>query len=212
MATLEVTKMKKLNILVTIVFVLSLTTSTSFKKAAYAGIDFGQPAMHKESALILLRAETIDTSKRPSLDKADIQAGLRLMGLNASDTAYYLIQFRGPIREEWKATVREAGGKLLGFVPHHAFIVKMNDGTAEKVAALPAVKWVGLYHPTYKIPPRLAAQAQASSEPLVVTIMTFDPSVVEEIAAIVEKLGGEPLDWQPSSRWGLVRAEITRLR
>jgi uncharacterized repeat protein (TIGR01451 family) len=200
--------MKKFNILVTIIFVLSLTTSTSLKKAAYAGTGFGQPAMHKESDLILLRAETIDTSKRPSLDKADIQAGLRLMGLNASDTAYYLVQFGGPIREEWKATVREAGGKLFGFVPHHAFIVAMNGAIAEEVAALPTVKWVGLYRPAYKIAPRLAAKAQVSSEPLVATIMTFEPSAVEEVVAAIEEWGGQALNWQAGSRWGLVRAEI----
>ena len=200
--------MKKLKILVRIIFVLSFMMSTSFNKAGYADTGFGQPTMHKKGDLILLKAETIDTSERPSLDRADIQTGLRLMGLSSSDSAYYLVQFSGPIREEWKAAIKNVGGKLFGFVPNHAFIVKMNGVITGKVDALPEVNWVGLYHPAYKIAPGLAAKVQVGSEPLVVTIMTFEPSAVEEVANVIEELGGQALDWQPGSRWGLVRAEI----
>ena len=218
--------MRKFKILVGLGLILSLALIIPLSKTGYAdegtrqsttheGDPSGQSqpaptveAVSKEGNLILLRAGTIDTSESPSLDKAGIEAGLNLMGLESGDAAYYLVQFHGPIQEEWKADIQSAGGKLFGFVPNHTLIVKMRGAMAEEVTALPEVKWVGLYRPTHKIAPDLSAEAQAASEPLTVTIMTFELTAVEGVVAAVEKLGGQALDWQPASRRSLIRAEI----
>jgi hypothetical protein len=161
----------------------------------------------EEKDLILLKAETIDTSQRPTLDRAAIQAGLSAMSLGLEDEAYYLVQFNGAIRDEYQAALREAGGVVAGFIPNHALVVKMDGRTAGAVAARPEVKWIGLYQPDYKVAPQLAAPAETSA-PLEVTIMTFDPAAVDEVALAVESLGGQPLDWKSAAHWGILRAEI----
>jgi subtilisin family serine protease len=218
--------MKKLVTLVRLALVLSSTMTVAFSGTTYTGEDVGPSPARETGAslrvpstaapqgapgdgdLILLRAETIDTSRYASLDTAEIQSGLSLMGLDPNDAAYYLVQFQGPVQDEWKTSVRQAGGRLFGFVPNHAFTVKMNDAIAQRVAALPEVKWVGLYHPVYKVAPRLTAEAGLTSEPIAVTVMTFEPSAVEEVASAIKGLGGQVLDSNSGPRWGLIRAEV----
>lgn len=218
--------MRRFGIAVGLVLLMSSTMTLGSSGTADAVGDVGRPRSHQmatsseppsasasdavpeDTDPILLRAETINTSRQPTLDKPKIQSGLRVMGLDSRDPAYYLVQFQGPVREEWKTAVRKAGGTLFGFIPNHAFIVRMNVTTAERIAALPEIAWVGLYQPFYKVAPRLAATAQDASKPIVVTIMTFEPSDVEDVITAIGELGGQAVDWNSTPRWGVIRAEI----
>ena len=69
---------------------------------------------------------------------------------------YHIVQFRGPVLEEWKAAAEDAGAELLAYVHQYAFIARLPEGAAEAVEALPGVRWVGPYHPAYKLFPGLA--------------------------------------------------------
>ena len=55
---------------------------------------------------------------------------------------HYLVQFIGPIKEEWLKQVEKAGGRprepLNGFV----YIVRARKAAASKILALPCVRWV----------------------------------------------------------------------
>ncbi len=68
---------------------------------------------------------------------------------------YYIIQFPGPIREEWKKPIERMGGKFLDYIHRYAFLVRLPNASLEKVRELPQVRWVGLYQPAYKIFPYL---------------------------------------------------------
>ncbi len=218
--------MKKLAVLIGLALVLSLTVTAVVSRATRASERMGPStprspgpspqalttpasrAGRKDGDPILLQADTIDTSRQPSLDQVGIQSGLSVMGLGSGDDAYYLVQFRGPIQEDWRAAVIEVGGTLFGFVPEHALIVKMDLATAEKTATLPNVQWIGLYQPRYKVAPRLAAEAHAASQPIAVTMTTFEPSAVQHVVSVIRELGGRTVDWRSGPRWGVIRAEV----
>jgi len=65
--------------------------------------------------------------------------------------AYYMIQFPGPIRPEWKRSVEKLGGELLWYVPHYAFIARLPVANSDAIAALPEVRWLGPDQPAWKI-------------------------------------------------------------
>lgn len=63
---------------------------------------------------------------------------------------YFLLQFVGPTRQEWKDTLEKAGTTFLRYIPDNTFIVKM-DSKALKVAQDDGnVRWIGPYDKKYK--------------------------------------------------------------
>jgi len=70
------------------------------------------------------------------------------------DTTIYILQFIGPIKNYWKITLKEKGVKIYGYIPHYAFLVKMESSKKEEILSLPFIRWIGVYHPYYKISPK----------------------------------------------------------
>ncbi len=66
---------------------------------------------------------------------------------------YYILQFTGPIYTEWKEKIAEAGGVFHDYIPHFAYIVEMTPEEKANAEQLPFVRWIGLFHPEYKIHP-----------------------------------------------------------
>ncbi len=81
----------------------------------------------------------------------------RDLAVNSYDGAYgyYIVQFPGPVRPEWKAAVQAEGVELSWYLPNYAFIARIRNDRAAAVAALPEVRWLGLFQPAYKLLPGL---------------------------------------------------------
>lgn len=93
----------------------------------------------------------------PRLGQAPpIPADLTVPGYAHGQRGYYIVQFQGPVRDEWKRQVEAAGAELLHYLPEYAFKVRMTPAQAEAVRALSSVAWVGFFHPAYKLSPALA--------------------------------------------------------
>ena len=107
---------------------------------------------------IRLKAATFD----PLRGEPALRAALRHPGLQADERGIYLVQFTGPIEDSWKAAVAAAGGELLEYVPDFAFKVRMSPAQALAVRRLARVRWVGLFHPAYKLSPRLQPRRRAA--------------------------------------------------
>lgn len=102
----------------------------------------------------------------------------------------YLVQFQGPVHPEWKQTVTAAGAQLYGYIPDYAFLAWMDAPTAARVAQLEPVRWVGLYHPAYRLAPELAMpQLQATSR-LTVTIETLPHIDLDRLRVQITEWGG----------------------
>ncbi|HNS52379.1 MAG TPA: S8 family serine peptidase [Anaerolineae bacterium] len=64
---------------------------------------------------------------------------------------YFLVQFYGPIKAEWLAGLEAMGASFLTYYPTYTYIVRMDPGLLEAVRAAHAVRWVGHYHPFYRL-------------------------------------------------------------
>jgi len=126
-----------------------------------------------------------------------------------SGAAIWLVQFVGPVRDEWKVGVEQVGARLYGYIPDYAFVARMDGATAEMVRALPFVRWLGLYHPTYRLAPSLSAQSVGSSaQPVPVSIQTLPDVDLRDFAREVESLGGKVQGSGANDIAGYVRASI----
>ncbi len=77
---------------------------------------------------------------------------------NPSPPVYYVVQFEGPIQQEWKDQVTVRGGEFLSYIPYFAFKVRMNPAQARKIEDLESVGAVLPFLPEYKLSPRLAGE------------------------------------------------------
>jgi hypothetical protein len=101
---------------------------------------------------ILLAPNFVQTG--PPLKPA-IPPGLAVSGYPAGERGYYIVQFGGPIKQEWKDQVTATGAEILNYIPDFAFKVRMNPAQAQDVEKLNNVNWVGLFQPAYKLSPDL---------------------------------------------------------
>ncbi|UCG41735.1 MAG: S8 family serine peptidase [candidate division WOR-3 bacterium] len=90
----------------------------------------------------------------PVAEHPELPVSLTVSGYDG-DYGYYLIQFNGPIRDEWKKAVERAGAELLWYLPQYTFISRVPEDQVDDVSAIPEVRWLGLYQPAYKVFPGL---------------------------------------------------------
>lgn len=98
----------------------------------------------------------------------------------------YIIQFDGPVTDEYTGQVCDLGVKFYGYVPNHAFIVRMDNATRQKVESLSFVRWVGLYQPAYRISPSVL-EGMETDDKTIVNVLLFDVDkdvVTSEIQAL----------------------------
>lgn len=111
----------------------------------------------------------------------------------------WLVQFVGPIKDEWLADLQALKLQVVTYMANNAYVVW---GDGEALAALdkfasetPTVQWVGPYHPAYRVAPSLLAQAIAEKNetPLEISVQFYTtPALNESITALVN-VGGELL-------------------
>ena len=157
------------------------------------------------SRWIRLRYATFDPAAgEPSLP-ADLRAGDRCR--------QWIVTFETPPITPWREAVREAGGRVGIYLADQSHLVRMDAEAARRVRALPFVRWVGPFHPAYRLEaplldPRDQASGAVLEDPLTVNIVAFERGerAQETIGAAVRALGGEVL---LPSRWtGILRARV----
>ncbi len=144
----------------------------------------------------------------PLAGEPAVPAGQRL-SIQAGRPATYLVQFSGPVREAWKAAVQGAGARLYGYVPDQAFIARMEAATAERVRDLPFVRWVGAYHPAYRLAATLPATTAAVQA---VTVQTLPDADLEALTQQVAAWGGRVQDRAVTAIAGYLRLELPGAR
>jgi hypothetical protein len=66
-------------------------------------------------------------------------------------SVYRIVQFTGPIYQDWLKALTRIGVQPFGYLPRYAVIAKMDAASCARVADLPMVNWVGLFQPAYKL-------------------------------------------------------------
>jgi subtilisin family serine protease len=129
---------------------------------------------------------------------------------SAAADRYFLIQFYGPVKDEWVSALEELGVTFLGYHPNYAFIVRMEPGLMGKVQSSHAVQWVGRYHPAYRLATEEElAKAQTEGSGLALNIRAFPG---EDAAALQSRLEaiGVAIEWLWSSDPPLARVWAQR--
>lgn len=170
--------------------------------------------------LVLWRECDADHSARPcyaiSLDGADMQCVRQtsydllldyacfdpVMGTPAvaaelragPATTLHIVQFVTPPLPLFRAQIEARGGQIRNYLPRHAFIVQMTPEVRTAVAALPYVRWIGAYHPAYRLEPALRASLLRLSPEHPrgrYYVRVFTPEQRTAVALRLAELGGE---------------------
>lgn len=63
----------------------------------------------------------------------------------------YIVQFVTQPLEAFREELRRLGAKVHKFLANHAHIVEMSPAVTDRVASLPYVRWIGPFHPAYRL-------------------------------------------------------------
>lgn len=120
-------------------------------------LGFAEPEKQQEAPPILLKAATF----RPALGELpNLPRALALDRYAEGMRGYYLVQFQGPVLQEWKDQVAAKGAEFLDYIPEFAFKVRMTPAQARQVESLESVLWVGIFQPAFKLNPNLIRDGQ----------------------------------------------------
>jgi len=107
----------------------------------------------------------------------------------------YMVQFVIPPVDEFRRDLARMGANVERFMTDHTHVVTMDAATAARVRALPYVRWVGQYHPAYKLSSEIRAEL-GSGQPefggVSYSVECFQRGPVQQqkVADAVAKLGG----------------------
>jgi hypothetical protein len=121
----------------------------------------------------------------PRSEQPPLPEELSIDEYEGDGTGYYLVQFGGPVYGSQIGQLQRAGGEFLGFHSRYLSFVKMNRAVAGEVAALPFVRWVGVYQPGYKFWSRTLARDGFGR----VSVVLFYPEDIEAAKAELEAMG-----------------------
>jgi hypothetical protein len=106
--------------------------------------------------------------------------------LRASDASpFWVVQFRGPVKAEWRAMLEDKALRVYDALPNFAFLAKLGPGAAQELAARPEVAFAGPYHAAYKLSPDLPAAGEVQ-----VLVLTFPGEPTTGAIAAIVAAGG----------------------
>lgn len=113
----------------------------------------------------------------------ELPAGLTATQVDGGH-AYYVVQFPGPVRPEWKRAVEREGVQLLWYLPRYAFIARVPVARTAAVSNLPEVRWLGRYEPAWKLLPGLETTAGVQDLIVVFHYAEDGFALVDELARL----------------------------
>jgi subtilisin family serine protease len=107
------------------------------------------------AAAIQLRHATFD----PLRGEAPMSRALSAPGLGRDQLGYFVLQLRGPLQRHWGAELDALQVERLGYVPDFAFLARLPAARETQVRQLEFVRWLGPFHPAYRISPELGRRS-----------------------------------------------------
>jgi hypothetical protein len=107
----------------------------------------GIPQLPENWAILSYNGFVFDTR----VGEPALPAGLRIESYPKGTAGYYLVTFQVPITEAVRQEVAFAGAKFLYYMPYNSFLVAMDEAAKARMESSPAVSWVGIFQPAYKV-------------------------------------------------------------
>jgi subtilisin family serine protease len=107
-----------------------------------------------------------------------------------------IVQLRATPDQAVRARLAELGVELLGYIPEDAYLIECSPEVRMKLAASPEIRWVGPFHPAYKIAPGMLDRAAGGGDmpggPVPCHILVFDQGTAsrKEVVSLIEREGG----------------------
>lgn len=116
-----------------------------------------------------------------------------------SSRGLFIVQFAGPIRDEWLEKLARSGAEVVSYMPENAYIVTVEGAAHGLFAAYCSesyVRWHGVLQPALKLDPALRAKA-GSGEMIDVVVQVIAD---ERAAATITRIAAEAREMkrQPS--------------
>src|SRR5687767_207581 len=105
---------------------------------------------------------------------------------------YALLQFHGPVQAAWGQALRAAGVTFHDYVAEDTFLVPLPPGDTAAIVTHPAVRWLGPYHPAYRISP------QATSGRLLLDL--FPTANLSTVIVLAQTAGARIVQSRPGQR------------
>jgi len=117
----------------------------------------------------------------------EIPEELKIEEYSEEEEGYYILQFRGPIKSEWREELEGKGVTFHEFRHRFNFIVEMDRETKRDIEKFDFVNWVGIYQPAYRFYQELLEEDGKQ----LLAVSVFDCKDVDEIKRKIRGLGGE---------------------
>lgn len=118
----------------------------------------------------------------------------------------WIVQFHAPPNASIRKALQAHGAAIEHYVPDNACLVELAPGNRDGVASLPAVRWMGPWHPAFRIDRSIDGMDidKRNLKPVntgddfpwkncVVRTVQSSPQTKQGVAARIEELGGEVL-------------------
>ena len=129
-----------------------------------------------------LRAGSIDTSStQPNVPT-------KLSQSKISGKQLWLVQFYGPIKQDWRTQLEKLGVEFVIYMPNNAYVVWLDGNTLTQVEGwvgkYAPLQWAGPYQPAYRLSPRLQGKNTPTGN-VNVTIQFYNhPSLSQTLAKL----------------------------
>lgn len=140
-------------------------------------------AARDEQNLIVLNGYVLDTtnaeplSKEPPADLRQTQMAMARKNFLRPGGGMYVVQFIGPIQDEWLRSLDQTGADVISYVPNNAYVVRADSDAAMRLIQLKDeqsfVQWVGDYEPAFRIRQSLVAARELDPDQFVNVTVQF---------------------------------------
>ncbi|MGH9802024.1 MAG: S8 family serine peptidase, partial [Blastocatellia bacterium] len=140
-------------------------------------------AARDEQNLIVLNGYVIDTtnaeplSTLPPADLRQTNMAVARKNFSRPGGGLFIVQFIGPIQDEWLTELNRTGADVVSYVPNNAYVVRADSDAAMRLIGLKDsqsfVQWVGDYEPAFRIKQSLMAARAFDADQFVNVTVQF---------------------------------------
>ena len=104
----------------------------------------------------------------------------------------FIIQFKTQAFEGYQKEIKKLGAKIFTPLHDHSLIILAKNEQIEELKKMPFVRWVGPFHPAYKLEASLKNEVQLKhAEQIRYSILLLDKSLQQELINFIQNIGGK---------------------
>jgi hypothetical protein len=96
----------------------------------------------------------------PLADRPSIAADL---ASRENEAGYHIVQLKGPMTPERQTWLKGIGARVDGYVPTDGYLMRLQPGQLAALRDWDAVRWIGPFHPAYKLSPEIGSREFSES-------------------------------------------------